>query len=600
MSRKQQKPFSIKHTYQVFDKKLLKPVVPLIDRALALNVLNNGYFHNKHLVNTPEFTKGVINYYQLHSSYNPTELDRIPLKGACILVVNHPTGIAETILLYDLLATRRQDVKFMATTMLENVEQAKDIMISTDPFENKNGGTKKTNIKAVRSAASWLEAGHLLVVFPSGEVSHFHLKEKQVMDRQWSSLPITLSKKTGSPIIPVFCEANNRWWFHAAGMIHPLLRTMLLPRAFKRQAKKTMGITVGHPIPKAALSDADPKTSANWLKMLTYALPYQTTLGNDFQVTASQITQPIIAPVPAEKLLSELANLPESAKLLSYRHFSCYAAYGRDLKYLLTEIGRTRELTYRDIGEGTGLPADNDRYDQHYIQLFIWDHQANQLVGGYRIGLLDQILQEHGASGYYMNEYYKNPQALFPSDAKCIEVGRSYITPDYQGQYQPLLLLWQGIGRIILRNPGYRYLLGIVSLSQQVFSPFALRFLVACLRRGQYRFEGKEIIPHKPYSADLNLPKPFLKMAEKPLTFQHMKHTIESLENRPMQLPILLKHYCQQLGSRCVSFSEDPAFGNSLDILIFTDLMKTKPEFLARYLGRNHVEAFYQQFKQPL
>jgi hypothetical protein len=271
-------------------------------------------------------------------------------------------------------------------------------------------------------------------------------------------------------------------------------------------------------------------------------------------------------------------------------------AEGQQLDALLQEIGRMREITFREVGEGTGLATDLDEYDPHYLQVFIWDHDKNQLAGAYRLGLVQKILAERGATGLYLNAFYRNTQELFNRQGDTIELGRSFITKEYQGQSSPLLVLWQGVGRAIQLHDSYRHTVGLVSLSPQEFSPFAMRFIVACLRNGRYA--GKEplsIEPLNPYKDDQKLPMPLKELSQLPMNFAQMKQVLSSLSPESANMPILLKHYCQQMNSQCHGFTVDPDFGNCVDILLTSDLAQADLTHLARYFGKEGAQEFIKR-----
>lgn len=590
-------PFSIKHTYPVFNKGFLKPIAPIIDRTLALHRLNQTYHKVAHHDCGITFMHSVNDLYQLAVDVDEKELEHIPQTGGCIVVANHPTGLAETLLVYTLLLRRRKDVKLMATTMLSRIHQLRSVTISTDNLDTNN--RLATNKAAIKAALDWVKAGHVLVTFPAGEVSHFTFAEKQVIDGQWSTLAISLSKKTNAPILPICFKTRNNWLFNAAGVIHPFLRTMLIPRAFEKAAKKVMPATIGLPIAKRVIQDSEPKLVSEWLRRLTYALSYNKLNSCQYaQNKQAQTLQPLMDPVPREWLLNEIAQLPKAAELHTYKHFSCYGVLGSSLNHLMKEIGRVREMTFRQVGEGTGKAIDTDYFDAHYYQIFIWDHQHKEVVGGYRIGLVNDLLAKRDKSAIYLSEFYHNALSIMPKDGKAADIGRSFIAPAYQCHYQPLFILWQGIGKLLLKNPGYRYLFGLVSLSRDSLSPFAMRFLIACLRNGQYKSENDELSPKEPYYEDNELPRALKTLSQLPLNFSLIKETIETLENKKFSLPVLLKHYCQQLGAKCLNFSTDPDFGSGVDVLIITDLAKTKPEKLARYMGKEIAKAFQTQFQR--
>ena len=167
----------------------------------------------------------------------------------------------------------------------------------------------------------------------------------------------------------------------------------------------------------------------------------------------------------------------------------------------LREIGRLREITFRDANEGTGRAVDLDRFDAHYLHLFLWNHASAELVGAYRLGLTDVILGHYGARGLYTNQLFRYKPALLKWLASAIEFGRSFIRPEYQKKFNSLMLLWKGIGAFVAQNPQYNLLFGPVSISNDyhtVSRDLIVRFLQT------KRFDtslSRFVAPRKPYRA---------------------------------------------------------------------------------------------------
>ena len=116
----------------------------------------------------------------------------------------------------------------------------------------------------------------------------------------------------------------------------------------------------------------------------------------------------------------------------------------------LREIGRLREITFRAAGEGTRRALDLDEFDAHYLHLFVWSEKKQEVVGAYRLAATDQVRRLYTASLFqYGPEFLERM-------GPAIELGRSFVRAEYQRGFQPLLLLWNGIGAFGSRNPRYR------------------------------------------------------------------------------------------------------------------------------------------------
>src|SRR5688572_2528253 len=189
------------------------------------------------------------------------------------------------------------------------------------------------------------------------------------------------------------------------------------------------------------------------------------------------------APDPVQ-LLKEIECLKDKHIILRAFPYLLIVCDLNNRPALCQELGRQRELTFREVGESTGQSIDIDKYDDYYDQLIIWDEMADRLIGGYRFGCGDKIYTEFGRAGFYIHSFFKIDEAFDQYLPYCLELGRSFIIPDYQKKNLPLYLLWKGILAFQIRNPQYRYLIGPVSisrfysdLSRKILMEYAMRHL---------------------------------------------------------------------------------------------------------------------------
>src|SRR4030095_6375750 len=188
----------------------------------------------------------------------------------------------------------------------------------------------------------------------------------------------------------------------------------------------------------------------------------------------------VIDEVPRVRIQAEIDVLPTDQRLVDRGRFRVYCAHAGQIPWALQEIGRLRELTFRAVGEGTGRCSDIDLFDAFYLHLFVWDAHAAAIAGAYRLGLVDQILARHGKRGLYTHSLFKFRIRMLHSLGPAIELGRSFVRPEYQRSFAPLLLLWAGIGQFVERSPQYAVLFGPVSISAR-YAPASRQFIVEYL-----------------------------------------------------------------------------------------------------------------------
>ena len=158
---------------------------------------------------------------------------------------------------------------------------------------------------------------------------------------------------------------------------------------------------------------------------------------------------PVATAVPPETLRAEVDSLPEECLLDQARELRVYLAAAHQIPQTLLEIGRLREITFRAAGEGSGEPLDIDRYDSHYLHLFLWNIDKNEIVGAYRLGDIPRVLARYGTRGLYTKSLFHFQPRFFHRLGPALELGRSFVRPEYQRQFAPLLLLWKGIGQFV-------------------------------------------------------------------------------------------------------------------------------------------------------
>jgi hypothetical protein len=132
------------------------------------------------------------------------------------------------------------------------------------------------------------------------------------------------------------------------------------------------------------------------------------------------------------------------------------------------------------------------------FHFFIWNENAREIAGAYRLGATERILGRYGKRGLYTNTLFRSNMAFFRKIGPALEMGRSFIRPEYQKSYAALLLLWKGIGSNISRNPCYRILFGPVSISRD-YSDLTRRLIATTLlRHSQAKDLAIMVKPRKP------------------------------------------------------------------------------------------------------
>lgn len=182
----------------------------------------------------------------------------------------------------------------------------------------------------------------------------------------------------------------------------------------------------------------------------------------------------IISPVEKKLLLEEL-NDKTFLRHTNNADNEIYILNDKSAPNVLREIGRLREVTFRDAGGGTGKDIDLDEYDSGdnaFMQMIVWDPEEKEIVGGYRyvhcknlfIDKNNNVSSPTAGLFSYNIPFIKN---YFPF---TIELGRSFVQPMYQPTYNlrrgmyALDNLWDGLGALVIEYPDIKYLFGKVTM----------------------------------------------------------------------------------------------------------------------------------------
>jgi len=313
-----------------------------------------------------DFARRFLELMDISFAVDEGDRERLPAAGAAVVVANHPYGIVEGLILMAVLDRVRADYKAIANSLLAGVGELSGHIIAVNPFESPESHAQ--NRVPLREAVGWLRAGGMLAVFPAGEVAHLDWKEHSVTDGPWKTTAARLALRTHCPVVPVFFEGANSVSFQMAGVVHPALRTVGLAREFHKLRGRTVRLRVGNPISHAsleALGDADRATS--YLRSRTFLLANRSeAVPVPARGIAGAPSGAMAAPGQERLITEEVAALPPECELAGNREFGVYLAPACAIPRLLQEIGRCREMAFREVGEGTGKRADLDRFDEYY------------------------------------------------------------------------------------------------------------------------------------------------------------------------------------------------------------------------------------------
>lgn len=589
-------PFNINHSINISRYKTLNIMIgSLLSQVSGLKILGDIYAEDIELANIKEsqqFISRCLERLGINYEIDSGEISSIPKQEGLIIVANHPFGGIDGLILAHLLKQVRPDVKILANSFLKKIPALDSLFFDVDPINQK--ASMQKNATSLKHAARWVKNGGCLIVFPAGEVSHLTLKEHRIADPAWNETIAKLVLLTKAPVTPIFFQGFNSIKFQLLGLVHPWIRTIMLPRELIKKINSNIKLNIGHPIKFNKIKKLKSDTLIQYLRLTTYALGSKKQRTKEIRKTFESYSN-IINSVPSELLKEEIKHLPESQTLHETSKVKVLYAYAKQIPWLLQEIGRLRELTFREIGEGTGKEIDLDIYDSYYTHLFLWDTTKHCLIGAYRLGLTDKIIKQYGIKGLYSYSLFKYTNKQLLELGPSIELGRSFIRIEYQRSPSSLSLLWKGIGLFVSKHAYYRTMFGPVSISND-YQDVSRKFIVDCLRANRLMKElSRNIKPRKPYKTTTRTRwnKKELNILE---DINLASEIITQLEQGERGIPILIKQYIK-LGGRFLEFNVDKEFNDALDGLIVVDLRETEKELLEYFMGKDNAENYLKAIK---
>jgi len=509
-----------------------------------------------------DFVAAGLEFIEGRYHVDPAALARIPATGRLLIVANHPSGALDALALLDVVGRIRRDVRIVANDLLGAIGPLQDLLL---PVRILGGKVQRTSLQAVEQA---LAAEQCVIVFLAGEVSRLSLLG--IRDGRWQRGFVRFARAAAAPVLPVRVEARNSALFYGASTLFKPAGTALLAREMFARRGRPLRLRIGEPM---QLGQGDPGAQLLAVRRAVYALGRTTPVAEGCPAGP----EPLAAPVPPAQVAAGIAAATVLGQTADGKQI-LLARCAADSPLLL-ELGRLRELTFRQVGEGTGRSRDLDDYDLQYQHIVIWDGSAQRIAGAYRIMRGAQALARRGLAGLYSASLFRYSDDAITRIAEGLELGRSFVVPDYWGS-RSLDYLWQGIGAYLQCQPGIRYLFGAVSISAALPRE-AREQLVAYYQRYYSGRSGlvESNLPFQYFAAP-----PSFGELDAGAAFDVLKANLAALGTG---VPTLYRQYtdlCEPGGARFLAFGVDPDFSDSIDGLIEVDLQAIRPNKRKRYL----------------
>ena len=550
-----------------------------LDRLLGIKKMDALYRqHNMQGLSKEDFADRLIQVFEL-DIHGARDLQRkIPKTGPVVIASNHPFGGIEGVILARLIGEIRPDLKVLANKGLGIFREIADYFIFTNPLspnDPKNGPSLRQCVKHVQGQGA-------LLIFPAGKVSYYQKTKSGISEHIWNKLVGRLVSIDKCQYVPIFVSGENSSGFYRVEKVFFKLRMLFLGRELLNKTGAKIVINTGNPIPEKQF---DKHLHHNDKAKLCRALSYAQDKRWRYQWPADTVTEqlPIIDEIDSAQLEAEIAALPSGNLLLENKGYSVYFGYQSQLPLVVQEIARLREIVFRMHNEGSGQALDTDEYDATYTHLFILDNQNRKIVGAYRMGLSDKLLEKDGPKGLYLHKMFNFNPSFVNQQGPCMEMGRSFLVPQMQGSYQGLLLLWKGIGRFAAKHPQYRTLYGTVSISK-LFDPRSVKLIEQGLVDAQSASQVEAINKFE-FNSHIEIDE----LAQDVSLGEQLSAFLTSIEDDGKGVPVLARQYLK-MGAKFHALGIDKSFNHTPGLLLSVHFPSAPEKLLKLYVGEDYAQ----------
>lgn len=518
--------------------------------------------------NAPDFSKHVLEDIGVRYEIPEGDLDRIPAEGGFITVSNHHFGSLDGLILCDTVLRKRPDYKLLTTFLLSLIPNLKEGFL---PVDNLSGKTDARSVNSIRAALKHIADGGAIGFFPAGEVATYQKKNARtavgrrpvIEDKPWAANIIKLIKKSGLPVVPIYFDGTNSRNFHWLGKIHRRIRTVRLIHELFNKKGTLVKVRIGQPITAAEIAGMDIDTLGGYLRNRTYALEARCIPEKKVETAPMEP----IAPQEDPSLVREEIERIHDRIIFESGDYRCYLTPSGDIPHTMRELARLREIVFRSVGEGTGMPLDTDVYDKHYKHLLLWNIPNDEIAGAYRIGVGRDLMALPGAEkNFYTSSLFQFKEKIFPYLPLAMELGRTIILPRYQRDVSTLKLLLSGILTAAAKEKDAEYSMGPASISND-FPPFYKSLIFHYMEKHCCLEDRASFLtPTHPFQPDFLRVNPDQLLAACQ-SLDDVDRLLSALSDGRFRLPVLLRKYVS-FGAKLVCFNVDPDFHDSLDAFV--------------------------------
>ncbi len=508
------------------------------------------------------------------------------IKGPVVVTANHPHGGLDAFVLMQVLQAMRPDSwQMLANEVLGSVPELQGKLIAVNPLATSPEALRRNATGMVHALKFLRGTNSALGIFSAGRVSHRHAELKgAVCDRPWKDHAVRLAQRSGATLVCLNFSGENSGRFLAVPPTWSRVRALMLGRELAYPASVEMAVRLAAVLsPGEVARLAESPAAGDRLRARCYLRVDRELKARAPAPEAPRV--PVCAPGEVSELENEVAALGESARLFRSTDDEIDVLYfqGHRGPALVRELGRGRELTFREAGQGSGLACDVSAEDDYYHHLVLWHRPLKQVIGAYRLGITREILTRHGPRGLYLDHVFAIAPAFYDAIGPSIELSRSFIRPEFQRDSRALALLWRGLGAVAVREACPTFF-GSVTISSR-HHPATRAILVEHLRRnhGDNPQVARWVRARHPFQPVTTFHR-LVGEAYAGAPLEALAPLVESLESEGRTIPPLMRYYCS-LGAKFLAYHIEPSFQDALYCFLRVDLREIPPGYRRRFLG---------------
>ncbi|MFW5756666.1 MAG: GNAT family N-acetyltransferase [Tangfeifania sp.] len=305
----------------------------------------------------------------------------------------------------------------------------------------------------------------------------------------------------------------------------------------------------------------------------------------------------IVAPLPKEQIIAELTP-DKMLRKTNKGGNEIYVVTHHDSPALMHEIGRLREITFREAGGGTGKETDIDAFDTAdfpYKQLIVWDPEAQEILGGYRFMVCSEAPKDKngGVQMATSRLFHLSEKFIKEFLPNTLELGRSFVQPSYQSSRAgakalfALDNLWDGLGALTVDHDEIEYFFGKVTMYEHFHNE--ARNLIQYFFKKYFRDKEGLVYPKNPVEFDYDENEMKAVFNGKDYK-EDYKILVQNVRNYGENVPPLINAYMNISPSmKTFGTAKNEKFGNVLETGIIVTI---KDIYQVKY--NRHIETYIQ------